>query len=131
MLQSGLNPNCYDASKALPLLYAAVNGQYDFIVILRKYRSEVNLCTTRNEIPFIEIIKQSRNFTIEQIQQLLVLGMDPNYLDMNRRNSLHHLVFHASNLDSNPEVCKLLLEWKTRINALDKYDRSPIFYCFC
>lgn len=48
LLQNGLNPNCYDSFKALPLLYAALNSQYDFIIILRKYRSEVNLCTTRN-----------------------------------------------------------------------------------
>jgi ankyrin repeat protein len=102
LLQNGLNPNCYDTLKALPILYAAVNSQFEFIIILRKYRSEVNICSIRNEIPFIEIIKRSRNFSIEQIQQLLSIGMDPNYLDMNRRNSLHHLVFNASNLDNNP-----------------------------
>lgn len=39
LLLNGLNPNCYDSNKALPLLYAALNGQYEFIVILRKHKS--------------------------------------------------------------------------------------------
>jgi ankyrin repeat protein len=39
LLQNGLNPNCFDSSKALPLLYAALNGQFEFIVILRKFKS--------------------------------------------------------------------------------------------
>ena len=53
LLANGLNPNCYDAAKALPLLYAALNGQHSFIAILRKYKSEVNFCSSRNEIPLI------------------------------------------------------------------------------
>lgn len=50
---------------------------------------------------------------------------------MDKRNSLHHLAFHSTNIDSNPDVCRLLIEYGTKINALDKYERSPIFYCFC
>jgi len=49
---------------------------------------------------------------------------------MDKRNSLHHLAFHSTNIDSNPDVCRLLIEYGTKINALDKYERSPIFYCF-
>ena len=28
-------------------------------------------------------------------------------------------------------MCRLLIEAGVKINALDKYERSPIFYCFC
>ncbi len=59
------------------------------------------------------------------------LGVDINFQDMDKRNALHHLVIHSTNIDSTPEVAKLLLNYGCKINALDKYDRSPIFYCFC
>ena len=48
LLSNGLNPNCQDASKSLPFLYAAKNSQYDFMVILKKYKSEVNFCNVAN-----------------------------------------------------------------------------------
>jgi ankyrin repeat protein len=47
-LSIGFNPNCFDSNKSLPILYASLNSQYEFIVILRKYKSEVNFCTTKN-----------------------------------------------------------------------------------
>jgi ankyrin repeat protein len=56
--------------------------------------------------------------------------MDPNFADMDKRTPLHHLVFHSANLDGSPQLAKLLLDNGCRINALDKYDRSAIFYCF-
>ena len=61
--QAALNPNCFDSFRALPILYAALNGQYDFISTLRRFKSEVNFCTTRNEVPFIELIKRNKSFT--------------------------------------------------------------------
>jgi ankyrin repeat protein len=57
--------------------------------------------------------------------------MDTNFPDMDKRTALHHLVFHSTNLDTTPEISKLLIKHGCKINALDKYDRSPIFYCFC
>jgi ankyrin repeat protein len=60
----------------------------------------------------------------------LTLGFDPNFADNDKRIPLHHLVFYSANLDGSPEACKLLLEFGCKINALDKYERSPIFYCF-
>lgn len=57
--------------------------------------------------------------------------MDPNYQDMDKRTPLHHLVFNSTSLDSTPELSKLLINHGCKLNALDKYDRSPIFYCFC
>jgi hypothetical protein len=55
------------------------------------------------------------------MQSLLNMGFDPNFLDMDKRNSLHHLAFHANNVDSNPELCRKLIEYGAKINALDKY----------
>jgi ankyrin repeat protein len=126
-----MNPNIQDCDKALPILYAAQQCQYDFMVILRKHKSEVNFCTTNNETPLIEVIKHNKNFSVEQIEHLLALGMDSNFPDMDKRNVLHHLVFQSSSLDSTPELFRMLLQHGCKINALDKYDRSPIFYCFC
>ena len=64
------------------------------------------------------------------MEQLLALGMDPNFADLDKRTPLHHLVFHSANLDGSPQLCRLLLERQAKVNALDKYERSPIFYCF-
>ena len=36
----------------------------------------------------------------------------------------------STNFDSSSEVCKLLLDNNVKINSLDRYGRSPIFYCF-
>jgi|JI6StandDraft_1071083.scaffolds.fasta_scaffold136968_3 ankyrin repeat protein len=66
LLANGLNPNCYDSSKALPILYAALNSEYDFMVILRRYKSEVNFCTVNNQTPLIEIVKRNKSFTLDQ-----------------------------------------------------------------
>ena len=57
--------------------------------------------------------------------------MDPNFQDMDKRNPLHHLVFHSTNLDATSELVQLLIQHGGKINSLDKYERSPIFYCFC
>lgn len=131
LLANGLNPNCFDCNKALPILYAAHNSQYEFMAVLRKYKSEVNFCTISNDTPLIEVVKSNKDFTSKQFEHLLTLGLDSNYQDKDKRNPLHHLVFHSTNLDSTPELVKVLLQHGCKINALDKYDRSPIFYCFC
>jgi ankyrin repeat protein len=50
--------------------------------------------------------------------------------DLNHRNLLHHLVANARNFDFSPELCQKLIEYGVKVNSLDKYGRSPIFYCF-
>ena len=57
--------------------------------------------------------------------------MDPNFIDKDKRNPLHHLVFNSNSLQSTSELLKLLVNYGCKINGLDKYDRPPIFYCFC
>ena len=42
LLSHGLNPNTKDASKSYPILYAALNHQYRFIMILLEHKSEIN-----------------------------------------------------------------------------------------
>ena len=101
------------------------------MVKLRQHKSETNFCNILNETPLIEIVKRNKNYSIKQIEHLLSLGMDPNFQDMDKRNPLHHLVFNSTSLDSTLELLNALLKHGCKINALDKYDRSPIFYCFC
>lgn len=79
----------------------------------------------------IELIKRNRDFSVYQIENILKQGIDPNFLDTDKRSSLHHLVFNSNNLDSSKELAHLLLKYGCKINGLDKFDRSPIFYCFC
>ena len=64
LLANGLNPNCQDSSKSLPILYAAQNSQYEFMVKLRQYKSEVNFCNIENQTPLIEIVKRNKDYTI-------------------------------------------------------------------
>ena len=40
------------------------------------------------------------------------------------------MVSNATNFDSSPEICKKLLEYGVKINSLDEFGRTPIFYCF-
>lgn len=72
------------------------------MVILRKYKSDVNFCTISNDTPLIEVVKNNKDFTSKQFEHLLTLGLDSNYQDKDKRNPLHHLVFHSTNLDSTP-----------------------------
>lgn len=130
LLANGLNPNTTDCTKSLPILYAALNSQYKFIMILLKHKSEINQVNSKNQVPFIEIIKNHSKYTLEQIENIIKKGAKPSLEDLHKRNALHHLVACSSNFDSSPEVCKLLLDNNIKINSLDKYDRSPIFYCF-
>lgn len=90
----------------------------------------MNFCSIQNQVPFIEIIKRSSKFKFEDIEALLKLGCDPNFVDGDRRTSLHHLIYYSESFDASPEICKLLIEYGAKVNALDKFERSPIFYCF-
>ena len=64
------------------------------------------------------------------MRSLLCIGIDLNFQDLDRRTVLHHLTYNAGRLHPHPDVSKLLLESGVKINILDKYERSPIFYCF-
>lgn len=82
-------------------------------------------------MPLIEIIRQKNNFSLEEIETVLSdEGLRADFNDSNGRNALHHLVSVAKNFDNSPEICRKLLEYGVSVNSLDKYDRSPIFYCF-
>lgn len=39
LLQNGLNPNAKDSDRSYPILYSALNHQYQFIMILLKHKS--------------------------------------------------------------------------------------------
>jgi hypothetical protein len=40
------------------------------------------------------------------------------------------LVNKSTNFDNSVELCKLFFEYCVEINSLDKYERTPLFYCF-
>ena len=40
------------------------------------------------------------------------------------------MVHNSVNLDNSTDLCKLFFAYGARINRLDKYDRTPLFYCF-
>ena len=98
-------------------------------MILLKHKSEINSVNLKNQVPFIEIIKNHKNYSIKEISSILRY-IKPNFEDQLKRTALHHLVACSSNFDESPQVCKLLLSHGFKINALDQYNRSPIFYCF-
>lgn len=101
MLANGLNPNSTDNTKSLPILHAALNNQFKFIMILLKHKSEINQVNSKNQVPFIEIVKNHTFYTLEQIENILKKGAKPNFEDMDKRNALHHLVAGSSNFDSS------------------------------
>lgn len=51
-------------NRSTPLLYAALNQQISFMILLRRFGSIINNCNNRNQVPFIEIIKAKQHFTI-------------------------------------------------------------------
>lgn len=134
LLEKGFYSIAADGNKSTPLLYAALNGQLNFMNSLRIYGSPMNNCNSLNQVPLIEIIKLKQQFTIQQIESVLCadnsLNLDIDIRDLDERNVLHHLVANAKNFDFSPELCKKLLDYGININSIDKYGRSPIFYCF-
>jgi ankyrin repeat protein len=64
LLANGLNPNTTDSTKSLPILYATLNSQYKFIMILLKHKSEINQVNSKNQVPFIEIIKKHSHYCL-------------------------------------------------------------------
>lgn len=40
------------------------------------------------------------------------------------------MVSSANNFDTSPEICKILFDHGVKVNSLDKYSRTPLFYCF-
>ena len=65
LLENGLNPNILDMNRSTPLLYAALNGQISFMILLRRFGSIINNCNNKNQVPFIEIIKAKHQFNLE------------------------------------------------------------------
>lgn len=131
LLENGLTSNILDINRSTPLLYAALNGQLKFMNLLRAYGSTINNCNLLNQVPLIEIIKNKQKFSVQEIESILgEHGASADIRDLNDRNALHHLVSNATNFDSSPEICMKLLEYGVKINSLDKYGRTPIFYCF-
>ena len=70
------------------------------------------------------------HYNIYQIEEFIRIGADPNFQDMNKRNILHHLVSNSKNFDNAPEICKHMFQKGVKINSLDRFNRTPIFYCF-
>lgn len=57
LLENGLNPNILDINRSTPLLYAALNGQISFMILLRRFGSIINNCNNKNQVPLIEVLK--------------------------------------------------------------------------
>jgi len=92
-----------DINRSTPLLYSAINGQISFINLLRTFGSSINNVNLMNQIPLIEIIKKKNKFTLQDIESIMTdEGADPEFKDLNERNSLHHLVSNANNFDTSP-----------------------------
>ena len=56
-----------DINRSTPFLYAALNGQLNFMNSLKAYGNTINCCNLLNQVPLIEIIKTKHRFTLEQI----------------------------------------------------------------
>jgi len=131
LLENGLTCNVLDINRSTPLLYAASRNQIAFIKLLRNFGSTINNVNAFNQVPLIELIHQRNKLTLEQFDNLLSdEHLRSDFKDINDRNALHHLVSVAKNFDNSPEICKKLFEYGVNINSLDKYGRSPLFYCF-
>ena len=52
LLESGCNSNSTDINRSIPLLYASLNHQVSFIVLLRKFGSTISYCNNCNQVPF-------------------------------------------------------------------------------
>jgi ankyrin repeat protein len=120
-----------DINRSTPLLYAAMRAQLGFIRLLRNFGSTINNVNSLNQVPVIELVRMKNQFSVDQIEGILVdEGLKADFKDANERNALHHLVSVAKNFDNSPEICRKLIEYGVSVNSLDKYGRSPIFYCF-
>lgn len=47
-------------------------------------------------------MKLKDSFKPSEIGELVKIGADPNFEDLEKRNSLHHLVYHSNNFDTSP-----------------------------
>jgi len=68
---------------------------------------------------------------MENCEQLLKLGADPNMETKNQRNALHYAVNHSqSGSDASFELENLLISYKADVNQLDSRGRNCLFYAF-
>lgn len=74
-----MNPSTQDSNRSLAILYASLNNQYSFVSILRRHKSPINVCNNKNQVPFIEMLKNSKYYQIEEIENILKNGADPNF----------------------------------------------------
>lgn len=85
-----------------------------------QYNAKINVINKNNSVPFIELVKMKDHFSIEEFEEVLQLGADPNFSDKNKRSPLHHLVSNSRNFDCSPRLCQLLEKYKADINSLDE-----------
>ena len=57
LLENGSNLKVTDNSSSTALLYAALNKQIAFMIILAKFGGQFNICNKNNQVPLIEIMK--------------------------------------------------------------------------
>lgn len=53
LLENGLNYKVVDIYGSTPLLYAALNKQIQFMIILGRFGSQFNICNKKNQVPLI------------------------------------------------------------------------------
>ena len=62
---------------------------------------------------------------------MLKLGANPNFIDTEGRNSLHHAVNNSKhNADTSFEIEEILLNYGANINSKDNKGRTPLHYAF-
>lgn len=78
-MENGSNLKLSDSSGSTALLYAALNKQIGFVMILAKFGAQFNICNRNNQVPIIEIMKLKEAFKTKEIEELMQIGADPNF----------------------------------------------------
>ena len=126
LIEMGIDPNTPCSNNKLPLQVACrrPNTNMKIIQFLIDKKVDVNqVCpNTSKRTPLCICLKRSN---IEAAKLLLQNGADPNILSSRtKRSCLHQAI--QSNIPS--EMLQLLLDHGAKIDSLDNFNRTPLFY---
>ncbi|WP_299796387.1 ankyrin repeat domain-containing protein [uncultured Shewanella sp.] len=93
--------------------------------------STMSFCSFGNESESnlgIELLVSIRESNLEKFEELLKLGVDPNYRDENGEPSQRPVVLELAAVHRDPNYLKLALKYGGNPNTLDGYESKTILF---
>ena len=119
LLELGTSPNVQDKKGRTPAHGGAAKGQLETIKLLAKYKADLWLKNNKGNLPFHEAILSGRKDLI-----MYFLMQKPEAVHFENANGEKPI--HMVAALNNPELCNILIEYKSEISPICRNSRGKL-----